>query len=80
MQRDYLYLTEVADVLGVAPKVLSDLLYRGIIDRQRCPLLGRRRAIPVDYLPEVLAALRRARQTARRKRGQPCRMIPRPMA
>ena len=42
----------------VAPKVLSDLLYRRVLDEGRCPIIGGRRVIPAAYLAEVARVLR----------------------
>lgn len=41
----------------VSPQSISTLLYRRILDDSRCPIVGRNRMIPVDYLPEVQRAL-----------------------
>jgi hypothetical protein len=53
----FLSLTAVAKHFGIKPKVLSDLLWRREIDPDRCPLIGRTRAIPVDYLPDIRRVL-----------------------
>jgi hypothetical protein len=45
---------------GVPPRAISDLFYARRLDDRRCPIVGGRRLIPVDYLPEVEAALRQA--------------------
>jgi hypothetical protein len=50
-------LTDAARRLGVLPKLLSDLLWLRELDRDRCPLIGRTRAVPLDYLPEIRALL-----------------------
>jgi hypothetical protein len=50
-------LSDAAQRLGVRPKVLCDLLWTRAIDVDRCPLIGRTRAIPVDYLPQIRAVL-----------------------
>ena len=52
-----LSITQAAEQLGVKPKVLSDLFWLRELDRERCPLIGRTRAIPPDYLPEIRAIL-----------------------
>ena len=44
----------------VPPRVISDLFYARKLDDRRCPIVGGRRLIPVDYLPEVESALRAA--------------------
>jgi hypothetical protein len=40
--------------------VISDLFYARRLDDARCPIVGGRRLIPQDYLPEVENALRAA--------------------
>jgi hypothetical protein len=45
---------------GARPKDISDLLYRRRLDDARCPIVGGRRLIPLDYLPEVERVLRDA--------------------
>jgi hypothetical protein len=42
----------------VRPRDISDLLYKRILDVNRCPIVGDRRMIPRDYLPTVLEVLR----------------------
>lgn len=46
--------------LGVPPRVISDLFYARRLDDRRCPIVGGRRLIPADYIPQVEAALRHA--------------------
>jgi hypothetical protein len=59
-----LTVTEAAEVLteqagcSISPRMISDLLYRRILDTARCPIIGDRRMIPPDYLPELLSVLR----------------------
>jgi len=55
----YLTVGEAAELLGVAPKKLTDLLYLRQLDVKRCPLIGGRRQIPRDYLPAIAARLKR---------------------
>ena len=52
---------EIADREGcnVAPHLISNLFYRRHLDNDRCPIVGRARLIPVDYIPEIVAELRR---------------------
>ena len=45
---------------GAKPKDISDLLYLRKLDDSRCPIMGGRRMIPADYLPEIEAVLRAA--------------------
>ena len=57
-------LSTVADELHVPPTAISSLLHRRHIDPSRCPLVGRVRWIPNDYIDEVKAAV--AKHTRRR--------------
>jgi hypothetical protein len=50
-------LSAAASRLGVRAKVLSDLIWLQQIDVARCPLIGRTRAIPVNYLPTIRSIL-----------------------
>ncbi len=59
-----LTVTDAADELSaqagemIRPRDISDLLYKRILDVNRCPIVGDRRMIPRDYLPTVLEVLR----------------------
>ena len=46
----------------VKPREISDLFWSGKLDSSRCPLIGGRRMIPLDYLPTVAAILRSRRR------------------
>jgi hypothetical protein len=69
---EYLTVTEAAAACGkiggerVEPRELSDALYQGRLDRDRCPLAGRVRLIPRDYLPEVCRVVKEARERRRK--------------
>jgi hypothetical protein len=54
----HLTVSDVARLKGVAPRVISDLFYARRLDDLRCPIVGGRRLIPADYLPEVERVLR----------------------
>jgi hypothetical protein len=56
----YHTVSQAARRWGIAPRLISDLFYSRRLDDSRCPILGGRRLIPDDYLPEIEAALRRA--------------------
>jgi hypothetical protein len=56
----HLIVSEAARHFGVAPRAISDLFYSRRLSDQRCPIVGGRRLIPAEYLPEVEAALRDA--------------------
>ena len=47
----------------VAPQTISNLFYRRQLDDNRCPVVGRIRLIPSDYLSTIELALQR-QQTA----------------
>ena len=61
----YLTVTLAAGILSeqigkmIPPTVLSDLLYKRVLDVRRCPLIGDRRMIPADYLPKIIEVLQR---------------------
>jgi hypothetical protein len=52
--------SEVARRWGIAPRHISDLFYSRRLDDARCPIIGGRRLIPEDYLPEIEIILRRS--------------------
>jgi hypothetical protein len=54
----HLIVSEVARRIGARPKDISDLFYQRRLDGARCPIVGGRRLIPVDYVPVIEAALR----------------------
>lgn len=56
----YHLVSEIARRFNVPPRAISDLFYARRLDDRRCPIIGGRRLIPTDYLPEVEAALRAA--------------------
>lgn len=66
----YLSVSEVAKEISaeygarVRPRAISDLLYSGQLRDDLCPLMGRVRAIPKTYVPNVAAALKRAGKLA----------------
>jgi hypothetical protein len=51
--------SEIARRLGCSPRDISDLFYARWLDDCRCPIVGGRRMIPDDYLPEIEEELRR---------------------
>jgi hypothetical protein len=63
--------SDVARQKGVAPRIISDLFYARRLDDSRCPIVGGRRLIPADYLPELERVLREAGHLAE---AQPCRV------
>jgi hypothetical protein len=52
---------EIEERYGIEcpPRVLSNMLYRRQLDVRKCPLHGGRRQIPISYLDEIAAVLRR---------------------
>lgn len=50
---------ELSRKLGhaVQPRLISDLFYQRRLDDERCPIVGRCRLIPEDYLDQVGAEL-----------------------
>ena len=56
----FLSVGHAAKLLGVAPKVISDALYRGAIRDDLAPVLAGRRLIDQAAIPVLEMALRRA--------------------
>jgi hypothetical protein len=56
----HLTVSEAARAWDISPRVISDLFYARRLDDRRCPIVGGRRLIPEDYLPEIAEALRKA--------------------
>jgi hypothetical protein len=54
----FLSVSEVARRLGARPRHIADLFYQRRPDDKRCPVIGGRRIVPVDYLGEIEAVLR----------------------
>jgi len=52
-QMGFLSVSDVARQIGANPKEISDLFYQRKLDGERCPIVGGRRLIPKDYLPEI---------------------------
>lgn len=44
--------------ISIPPQVISNLFYTRRLDDRRCPVVGRQRQIPDDYVPAIEAALR----------------------
>lgn len=55
----FLSVGEVALRLGVKPSEISNLFYRQALSHEKCPLVGRQRLIPADYVALIAAELRR---------------------
>lgn len=41
----------------IPPRQISDLFYSRRIDDSRCPVIGRNRVVPVDFIPVIEQAL-----------------------
>jgi hypothetical protein len=63
--------SDVARRYDVPPHVISDLFYGRKLNDSRCPIIGGRRLIPSDYLPDVEQILRQAGYLPRLP-GIPC--------
>lgn len=50
---------EIAKRYGVQPWRITQLFYAGKLRDDLCPILSGRRFIPDDYVPQVVAALKR---------------------
>lgn len=55
----YLTVSEIARPLGVRPKDISDLFYQRELSDDACPVVGGRRLIHPDYVPSIVAALKK---------------------
>ena len=51
---------QIAKQCGVAPWRVSHLFYSGKLRDDLCPIVSGRRLIPDDYVPHVVAALKRS--------------------
>jgi hypothetical protein len=52
-----LTVSQVADRLNVPPRKISDAFYQRKLDVKRCPVAGRTRLIPEDYVPAIAKLL-----------------------
>jgi hypothetical protein len=43
------------DLPGVTGHRVSQAIYRGVVNQQRCPVVGKNRRIPADLLPKLRA-------------------------
>jgi hypothetical protein len=55
---DFLTVGQVAQQLGVPPRVISNMLYNRTLDADRCRIVAGRRCVPADYVPSIAAILR----------------------
>jgi hypothetical protein len=53
-----LIVSEAARRIGAKPRDISTAFYERKLDDARCPIIGGRRLIPEDYLPEIAKTLR----------------------
>ena len=67
MSKSIYLVSEIARLLNVAPRILSDLFYQRRLDDARCTIVGGRRLIPADYLPEIKAVLLEAGKIKKRR-------------
>jgi hypothetical protein len=58
IMKKFLYVSELARRWHCRPRDISDLFYQRIVSDERCPVVGGRRLIPADMVPEIEAALR----------------------
>lgn len=59
MRFPYLTVSEAAAKLNVTPRAISDAIYSRRVDGTEYPIVGGRRMIPVEKLPELRALLKR---------------------
>jgi hypothetical protein len=62
--RIYMSVGDVAERMGIEPRVISDLLYTRKLSIDRCPVVAGRRLIPCDYLPKIERVLRSQKEDA----------------
>jgi hypothetical protein len=57
----HLPVAEIARLIGrgCRPRDVSDAIYDRRIDADVCPLIGRRRLVPVDLVPVITAVIER---------------------
>jgi hypothetical protein len=61
MSKDFLSVGEVAEMLDLPPRIVTNALYDGRLDAARCPIVGGRRLIPSGYVPEIRRILKHAK-------------------
>jgi hypothetical protein len=54
---EFVFVGEAARELGIGPHDLAVALYTGRVPSDRCPVVGGRRLIPREVLPELRKAL-----------------------
>jgi len=47
------FVSEIAREVGCRPRDISDLLYARLLPDHDCPIIGGRRLIPDDLIPEI---------------------------
>jgi hypothetical protein len=57
---EHITVSEAARELAVAPRLISDLFYRRLLDDAAAPIVGGRRIIPRTYLDNIRAVLSQA--------------------
>jgi hypothetical protein len=50
---DRLIVSEVARQIGARPRDITDAFYQRQLREDICPIVGGRRLIPPDYVPEI---------------------------
>jgi hypothetical protein len=64
----YQSVSEIARPRGIDPQRISMLFYRRRLRDDLCPIVGGRRLIPHDYVPEILRALEEAPRKMKQSR------------
>ena len=59
----HLSVSEAARRLGANPQDISDLFYKRKLRDDLCPIMGGRRLIPLEYLDQIVKALKDAGRT-----------------
>jgi hypothetical protein len=56
---------------AIAPRTLTDLFYKRALDVNRCPIVGDRRMIPCDYVPQIIEVLKKRGLVPETSTGEP---------
>ncbi|HPF41853.1 MAG TPA: hypothetical protein P5081_17620 [Phycisphaerae bacterium] len=61
-------ISDAARIVGIPPKRICNMFFSGRLDDSRCPRLGRRRLIPLDYIAEIKAKVKETDEATSAKR------------
>ena len=55
---EFISVSDLARKLNCRPRDISDAFYDRVLNDSACPVVGRRRLIPMDYVPTIRKVLR----------------------